>query len=730
MGLRERLGRLAGRRSPNGARELKRAMMLWPSLRSDPLWHMINLDSYISQGFNLNTLIYSCVMWKARAMSLAPMTAYIGTPDERDLAPRDHPLAQLLARPNPFTSRSEFIQALTVYWNLAGNAYVALQRPTADALPSAMYLLRPDRVYIVPDAEIGIKGFLYVPEGKPKADGIPFVPQDMMHLKFPNPDDPLHGLGYGLSPMSPLAQSGDVDNAVTRFLKTFFERGAMFQGLLKIDAPLDDDEVQRLKRRWQEQYGGVDNWSEIGILDKMGSYERLSPTFNEMGFEALDERNETRILGPFGVAPILIGARVGLKHGTYSNYEQARQATWEDTLVPEQMLLADEAQYYLAAPDGAFMDFDRAQVPALRRDVVSLADAAWRMWQMGVPANEALRTVGLPAPAIPTGDTGYLPMTAVPAGRVEAGEDGGESAETAGDNADATEGERGDKARRNGPGRQFKAYDREAMSLKMDGVATDWEDQYADAASEAFEHDRREILLIVGEEAKAARQRKASIRWRVIEQTILEYLEDQGAENWRELFIPLMEGVMNEAGEEWATQLGVAWTVRNLRGEAWFEDYTLQFAQDINDTTKGDIQAMIGQALEEGWTVSEMEDRLDLLFTQYSEGDVSAEDFAWFSERMPQHRREVIARTETMRSLSVGNHQLFDEWGAKEHEWSATIDGRQRPSHEEANGQRKPLGEPFIVGGYEMDHPLDGSRGAPLSEIANCRCSELPVVEE
>jgi len=187
---------------------------------------------------------------------------------------------------------------------------------------------------------------------------------------------------------------------------------------------------------------------------------------------------------------------------------------------------------------------------------------------------------------------------------------------------------------------------------------------------------------------------------------------------------------MNEAGEAWATQLGVAWTVRNLRGEAWFERYVLQFAKDINDTTKGDIQVMLGQALEEGWTVSEMEDRLELLFTQYSEGDVSAEDFAWFSERMPQHRREVIARTETMRSLSVGNHQLFDEWGVKEHEWSATIDGRQRPSHEAADGQRQPLGEPFIVGGYEMDHPLDGARGAPLSEIINCRCAELPVVEE
>jgi len=42
----------------------------------------------------------------------------------------------------------------------------------------------------------------------------------------------------------------------------------------------------------------------------------------------------SRICSAFGVEPILIGARVGLTSGTYSNYDQARRAFYEETLLP------------------------------------------------------------------------------------------------------------------------------------------------------------------------------------------------------------------------------------------------------------------------------------------------------------------------------------------------------------------------------------------------------------
>ena len=87
--------------------------------------------------------------------------------------------------------------------------------------------------------ERGIMGYLYIPEGKSHREGIPMLAKDVGHVKLPNPGDPLEGLGYGLSPISPLARSADVDNMITSFLKLFFERGAIVPGLLKFNIKLD-----------------------------------------------------------------------------------------------------------------------------------------------------------------------------------------------------------------------------------------------------------------------------------------------------------------------------------------------------------------------------------------------------------------------------------------------------------------------------------------------------------
>jgi hypothetical protein len=163
-------------------------------------------------------------------------------------------------------------------------------------------------------------------------------------------------------------------------------------------------------------YGGSEKWTEIGILDQGGSYQRIGTSFDEMGFEAIDERNESRILGPLGVPPILIGTRMGLARATYSNYAEARRAYWEDTAIPEQTLFEVEHQYYLQSDDGGFVAYDRSKVPALQQDVPTLTDAAHKMWQMGVPANRAFSAVGLQVGDIPGGDVSWLPVSIMPAG--------------------------------------------------------------------------------------------------------------------------------------------------------------------------------------------------------------------------------------------------------------------------------------------------------------------------
>lgn len=86
----------------------------------------------------------------------------------------------------------------------------------------------------------------------------------------------------------------------------------------------------------------------------------------------------------------------------------------------------------------------------------------------------------------------------------------------------------------------------------------------------------------------------------------------------------------------------------------------------------------------------------------------------------------TITRTETMAALNSG---AMD--GAKDEEeatgtqwekhWQATHDQRVRDDHRQADGQTRPLDEPFLVGGARLRFP--GDPQGPPGQVINCRCS-------
>jgi Phage Mu protein F like protein len=110
------------------------------------------------------------------------------------------------------------------------------------------------------------------------------------------------------------------------------------------------------------------------------------------------------------------------------------------------------------------------------------------------------------------------------------------------------------------------------------------------------------------------------------------------------------------------------------------------------------------------------------------------------SERWP-NRATVIARTETIGALNAGRADAFsavaDDLGQPmEKLWLATSDSRTRRTHggrwrqgnEEghgADGQRVPVGSPFIVGGFPLAFPGDPT--GPAQEVIQCRCTMLLV---
>jgi hypothetical protein len=72
-------------------------------------------------------------------------------------------------------------------------------------------------------------------------------------------------------------------------------------------------------------------------------------------------------------------------------------------------------------------------------------------------------------------------------------------------------------------------------------------------------------------------------------------------------------------------------------------------------------------------------------------------------------------------SQGVDKHELRAVVIQANQVWVTAGDDKVRDAHAEAEGQTVPVGDPFIIDGYEMEYPGDDS--APIELWVNCRCS-------
>lgn len=696
------------------ALETKGNPMVLPVWRDgEPVWQIIDFESYAQEGFNTNAILYSAIMYKVRAITTAPLRAYGGTIDEPELLPADAPLQKLCSRPNRWQSQAEFQGQAEAFLNIAGNVYIAIERQRGVTVPVALHLLRPDRVFIIPSStRKEIIGFVYVPEGKSIKDGVPFLAQDMIHIKLPNPMDPLEGLGYGLSPISPMARSLDVDNSVTDYLKLFFQNGAMPPGVLSFDVPMDDETVSRARTRWMEIYGGYSNWADVAVLDQGGKYQKIGLSFQELDMGVLDARNESRAVAPLGVPMTLIESRPSLVQSTYSNKETDRIMFWQDTMIPELRWFEVDYQYYLQGDNGEFVMFDLSRVPALTLTPAQKHDLATKAFIAGGLSRNEYRAI-LPFTldlSIPD-ETGKTPQTDTQAGMPEA-EDQAEEATDA-------------KAMRPA---QTKDFDRKGFWTKTDALATRHEKAYTKGTQQAFDNDRKAILAILRQAQGKALESKATIDYTWAIAHIVEYYSKTGkaADNWENSLDAAIDALVTANVIQLNGEFGHDTPPQLILSQNWLKEYKLKFAQPINDTSSSELSALLEQAMGDGWGVNETVKHVDQMFEQWMTGTLTPEDFAWIEQRMPFYRTEMIVRTETMRAANASANSLYANWGVKKKEWLTQIDGRQRTTHEDIDGQVVAIDKAFDVGGNSLRFPGD-PRGNP-SETINCRCTILPVL--
>jgi hypothetical protein len=145
----------------------------------------------------------------------------------------------------------------------------------------------------------------------------------------------------------------------------------------------------------------------------------------------------------------------------------------------------------------------------------------------------------------------------------------------------------------------------------------------------------------------------------------------------------------------------------------FIERHALEDAALIHGATKAQIATVIRMGEKEGASVQAISKLI-------REQSIS----------LSRTRAITIARTETHNAASFASQAAARSTGLRlEKEWLAASDDRTRDGHAEADGQRQPMNEPYLVPGFDgtpsarMMRP--GDRGAPGGQVINCRCAEI-----
>ncbi|MEM9765955.1 MAG: phage portal protein, partial [Pseudomonadota bacterium] len=96
-------------------------------------------------GYGGNPIGFRAVRMLAEAAASVPLAVVEG-----GQAMADHPVARLLAMPNPGQDGQSLLEAVFGHLAISGNAFLEAVAPPAGGWPAELHVLRPDRMAVVP----------------------------------------------------------------------------------------------------------------------------------------------------------------------------------------------------------------------------------------------------------------------------------------------------------------------------------------------------------------------------------------------------------------------------------------------------------------------------------------------------------------------------------------------------------------------------------------------------
>ncbi len=332
-------------------------------------WTPRRYDRLAEEGYRRNIIAFRCIREIAQNAASIPWLLYNGTQEVTQ-----HPLLELLHKPNPNMGQAQLLEALFAYHQISGNAYLEAVRAEGDEPPRELWVLRPDRMKIIAGNTSVPAAYEYAANGKTvkwQADALTGQ-CDILHFKGFHPLDDWYGQG----PLEAALQAIDQHNAASAWNQALLQNAARPSGAL-VYAPkegpalLSEDQFKRLKRELEDQIEGAANAGRPLLLEGGLDWRSMSLSPSDMDWRQGRDAVARDIALAFGLPAQLIGLPDAQ---TYSNMREARLAFYEDTVLPLAFSLRDALNSWLVPMFGENLklelDLDEVSALSPRRDAL------------------------------------------------------------------------------------------------------------------------------------------------------------------------------------------------------------------------------------------------------------------------------------------------------------------------------------------------------------------------
>lgn len=248
----------------------------------------------------------------------------------------EHPLQKLLEQPNERDGWSDFALRTTYLLMFGGDAYWSKLRSNLSGLsnadptitmgvPSELWPWGPDKWSPIRGGkdEDFVTGYLS------EVDKSTVPAHDIVHLMRPSIADDYHGF-----PEYRVAKRDiDTDLKAGVHQEASLDNQGVPSGMLKYKEAegLEDEEWDALIEHFMEEYFGAKNARRPMALGNEVEWIQMAMTMLELDYVNSRKLTREAICIAMGVSPIVAGI---LDRSTYSNYDQAIEATWDLATIP------------------------------------------------------------------------------------------------------------------------------------------------------------------------------------------------------------------------------------------------------------------------------------------------------------------------------------------------------------------------------------------------------------